>query len=172
MASVLVREILFHAIARCQAVGQGPRLLRQGLFEAGDFVPPLANQLVGIGGDGVRFLARLEGGFLAQRLGVALGLADQAVGFSLRARQRLVGHAASRDEPPDAGCGGGQDEDDRKKGNVGDEVSEGRRNGRCTHVSHRPVYEALAEVSGGFAARPTRGRSKGMAPALPCGEVG
>ena len=49
-----------------EAVGQGPRLVRQRLFEAGDFLLPLPDLLVGLGGDGVRFLARLEGGFLAQ----------------------------------------------------------------------------------------------------------
>ena len=133
-----------------EAVGQGPGLVRRAPVRGWRFRRRrCADLLVGLGGDGVRFLARFERGFLAQCLGVALGLADQAVGFSLRARQRLVGHAAPRKKPPDARCGGRQDEDDREKGNVGDEVSDGRRNGRCTHVSHRPVYEALAEVSGG-----------------------
>ncbi len=49
----------------------------------------------------VRLFARLEGGFLLQAFGIALGLAGHAVGFSAGALEGVVRGAASRGSAPE-----------------------------------------------------------------------
>ena len=74
-------QILFDAIGRGQAVGQRARLVGEPLFEADDFLAPLARLLLGFGRQLVRLLARFEGRFLAKGFGVALGLLEGAIRF-------------------------------------------------------------------------------------------
>ena len=57
---------------------------------AEDLLAPLAHALLGLGGDRVRLLARLDGGFLAQRVGVALGLFQERLGVELGLREQLL----------------------------------------------------------------------------------
>ena len=79
---------------------------------------------------GVRLLARLERRFLAQALGVALGLAQESIGFGLRPRQRVVREPPAAARPPQADDNrhgqGGEDEENSS----GKEVERGRRAGR------------------------------------------
>ena len=68
---------------------------------AQDFVALLAGPLLGLGGSRVGLLTRLERGFLAKALCVALGLMDEPLGLCERAVQRLGGDPAPAGGPPD-----------------------------------------------------------------------
>ena len=83
-------EILLEPVGCGQAVGEGARLVRELLFEREHLLASFTHALVGLGGDGVRLFACLDGGFLAQRVGVALGLFQERLGVELGLRQQLA----------------------------------------------------------------------------------
>ena len=83
-------QILLEPVGCGQPVGEGARLVRELLFEREHLLAPFTHALVGLGGDGVRLFARLDGGFLAQRVGVALGLLQERLGVELGLRQQLL----------------------------------------------------------------------------------
>ena len=74
-------DLLFGAVARREAIRERACLLRQPQLERADLLTPIAGLALGCLGQLVRFLARLERGFLADALGVALGLPEDAFGF-------------------------------------------------------------------------------------------
>ena len=69
-------ELLFEPVGRGQPVGERAGLVGELLFERRASPGAARAALLGFGGDGVRLFAGFDRGFLAQRVGVALGLLE------------------------------------------------------------------------------------------------
>ncbi len=111
-------QILLDAIAGGEPIGQRASLVREGLFEAQDFVAPLADLPVRLGGSFVRFFASFERHFLAEGLGIPFGLPDQAVGLGSGAVDCFGGsNSAAAGQPPEHyadGCNEGKEDGEKR----------------------------------------------------------
>ncbi len=123
-------QVLLDAVAGREPIGERAGLVRQRLFEALDLVAPLAHVRVRLGGSRMCLFPGFERGFLAQALGVALGLAHEAIGFGVGARQGVVGDAPAAGRPPDARHQRYDERNEDEEGNEREQVERDRRTGR------------------------------------------
>ena len=151
-------QVLFDAVGGGEPIGERARLVGEPLLEADDFLATLARLLLGFGGELVRLFARLERGFLAKVFGVALGLAEDAIGFVAGVLDGVVrGPASGRSAPEECAAR--------------DHAHEQRGDSSETRRCHAKVPVTGPVGPGGqLVYVQVEKRRKG--PALPCGEVG
>ena len=154
-------EVLLQPVGGREAIREGPRLVGQPLFEPDNLLAALARLAFAFRGELVRFLTGFEGRFLAEALGVALGLLEHALALGVGVLENLGGCPATGRRPPEE-CPG------RK--HACDDAGDGGQAIRCPH---RKIPRNLTLPGQGVSwsgVQKLRRLRKG--PALPCGEVG